>query len=209
MFETKISTRQSNIRTEERVLVQNKDGINIQISQKQGKDSCDKNLQINTDLTQQKIYANVAENTSYSGAIKRNIIDKNEIGQDKTIVTKANDDTQFTVVQKKRRRTQLQTTFGTAVSDELKGITRYAHLHVFGFAPNTTETIITTYLSKKDINETKIEQLKSRRPEEYASYKISVPLEVLEEAQKPSLWPTGVKINRFLERIWLKSQQKT
>ncbi|KAK9730087.1 hypothetical protein QE152_g15496 [Popillia japonica] len=118
-------------------------------------------------------------------------------------------DTEFTVVQRKRRRSQLQTTFGTAVSEEVKGITRYAHLHVFGFEPNTTEANITRYLSKKGINKIKIEQLKSRRPEEYASYKISVPLEMLEEAQKPSLWPTGVKMNRFLERIWLKSQQKT
>lgn len=110
---------------------------------------------------------------------------------------------------KRNRSSSLQTMYGTAKDISLKGITRYAHLHVFGMVPTTTPEIITKYLTERGINDTKCNQLKSKHPEDYASFKVSVPFERLEEVKKSDIWPAGARINRFLERIARRSAQTT
>ncbi|KAK9696678.1 hypothetical protein QE152_g31443 [Popillia japonica] len=197
----------------------------------------------NTDLRQQKtlINENNYQNKTYADATKWNFNDTH--GEKQAIVLDQIEPQKSvfnTVINKqKRRKPQLNTTHGTATNIELKGSVRYAHLHMYGLEPTTTEADITNYLSAKGINNTKLEKLKSKHPEEYASYKLSVPFEMLEEAKKPEeklkskhpeeyasyklsvpfemleeakkpeLWPSGVRLNRFLEQIWKKSQQKT
>lgn len=166
----------------------------------------------NTDLRQQKtlINENNYQNKTYADATKWNFNDTH--GEKQAIVLDQIEPQKSvfnTVINKQKRKPQLNTTHGTATNIELKGSVRYAHLHMYGLEPTTTEADITNYLSAKGINNTKLEKLKSKHPEEYASYKLSVPFEMLEEAKKPELWPSGVRLNRFLEQIWKKSQHKT
>ena len=114
--------------------------------------------------------------------------------------TQYNDDF-ITVVGRKRRQQNIATDIA------LKGTLEYAHLHVCGLEPNTSETDIMTYLTSKNIKNAKCSKIDSKRPEEYASFKLSVPKNIQEEAKKPELWPSGVRINRFLESIYKRKQK--
>lgn len=94
----------------------------------------------------------------------------------------------------------MDTIYGTAINTELKGTTtRYAHLHVYGLDPTTSDASITQHLKVNGITDIKLEKLKSKHPHNYASYKLSVPFEMLKEIKTSNFWPCGVKINRFLE----------
>jgi len=54
-----------------------------------------------------------------------------------------------------------------------------------------------THLNKNGMDSVVCEQLNSKNPSEYASFKLSFPIEMLNTIKKPELWPKGVKINRF------------
>lgn len=53
----------------------------------------------------------------------------------------------------------------------------YHDFHVFYLHPDTTQIEVEQFIAEHNINNAKIEQLPSKRPNEYASYKISVPQE--------------------------------
>lgn len=114
-----------------------------------------------------------------------------------------------TVVRRHKRKSNLRVTHGTATDTTLRGAIPYAHLHAYGLDPITTTTDIITHLNSKGITNPKVQKVKSKHPDEYASYKISVPSNLLNEVKKPELWPTGVKVNRFLERLQNKLTQVT
>ena len=95
---------------------------------------------------------------------------------------------------------------GTATNATIQGTIQYAHLHVCGLHPNTTIDSIIEYMKSKSFDNVKCEKLQAKRPDEYASFKVSLPLESLDDARQPELWPTGVRLNRFLERIYKKRQ---
>ncbi|KAK9753677.1 hypothetical protein QE152_g1847 [Popillia japonica] len=118
---------------------------------------------------------------------------------------KQNENDFITVQPRRKRNSALKTTFGTADGIKLKGAIRYSHLHVYGLHPLTTVSEVEEYLKSKGFNSSKCTQLQSKRPEEYASFKISVPFNSLEDAKNPNIWPSGVSINRFLERLAAKA----
>ncbi|KAK9674817.1 hypothetical protein QE152_g40832 [Popillia japonica] len=144
------------------------------------------------DLHQQKPIEYKNKNRMLLGAIKKNITSENSKASEDGN-NDASEQTEFTTVNRRHKRKQNQNiTRGTAKNIELKGIIRYAHLHVYGFEPDTSNDKITQYLITKNIE---------NRPTEYASYKISVPFELLDEARKPDLWPTSTsndKITQYL-----------
>lgn len=157
-----------------------------------------------TDLSQTKKITDTENiNFTYAGALKNNFTSV------KTNCTVENDAAEFIpVVRRQKRNSNLNITHGTATNTELKGVMRYAHLHVYGLDPNTTDNNINNYLAANGIANTKSEKLKAKHPDEYSSYKVSVPFEKLNEAIKPELWPSGVRVNRFLEQIWRKTRQE-
>lgn len=209
LIERQVSIQNIDTNPQDVVGLKKVDKINRQ-DQKPIQNTERKKTQQISDLGQQKVIENASKDLNYLGAIKRNIITNNNKELPETNNLNTNKEEEYiTVIRKQKRRSQINTTHGTGKNLELKGTIRYAHLHVYGFDPKTAEETIIKHLVTNKINNPKIEKLNSKYPDEYSSFKISVPFELLEEAKKPDIWPAGVRINRFLERIYRRSQEKT
>lgn len=87
---------------------------------------------------------------------------------------------------------------------DIQGAVRYAHLHIYRLAPTVTTEKLKNFIVSKNIRDPKCEQLVSRHPEEYSSFKVSVPMEYLEMVKQPHMWPENVCINRFFHRVMRK-----
>lgn len=84
-------------------------------------------------------------------------------------------------------------------SSTLKAAPRKAHFHVYRLAPETTEENVIQHLKIK-FPEVECQGLKSRYPDQYASFKVTVRSESAQEIMKPSCWPKGACINKFFQR---------
>lgn len=78
----------------------------------------------------------------------------------------------------------------------LKPAVNYDHWHLYRLDPRTTEEDVVDYL-KLEFPEVLVDKLKSRNPDVYASFKVSVSGQNRDNIRKPTLWPRGVRINRF------------
>lgn len=78
----------------------------------------------------------------------------------------------------------------------LKAAVRLTYWHLYNLDPDTTVSDITNYL-KPMFPEVQVDPLKSRNPEAYSSFKVAVSEHNREEINKPSLWPSGARLNRF------------
>lgn len=87
---------------------------------------------------------------------------------------------------------------GTAAGSTLRASTTYGYLHVYNLQPGTNVDDVVSHLRLQNITNVQCEGMESKYPERYASFKLTVPLEQLEEIKNPALWPRGSKINRFL-----------
>lgn len=85
------------------------------------------------------------------------------------------------------------------VSSTLRAAPRKAHFHVYRLAPETTEENVIQHLKVK-FPEVECQGLKSRYPDQYASFKVTVRSEFAQEIIKPSCWPRGACINKFFQR---------
>lgn len=102
----------------------------------------------------------------------------------------------------KRNDRKSNTIYGTAESDcAIKAVARYAHLHVYRLDPDLSVEQLSNYLKTKNILNSKVEKLQSKYPEQYSSFKVSVPLSCLEDIKNPNLWPKDTGINRFFYRL--------
>lgn len=99
-----------------------------------------------------------------------------------------------------------KTVLGTGKINEIKAITLYSHAHISNLDPELTADKILQYLNKNDLKEVKCIKLKSNRPDEYSSFKISVPSSEFTKVKDPTLWPEGTRINNFLFHL-MKNQQ--
>lgn len=71
---------------------------------------------------------------------------------------------------------------------------------MYGTATILLDTLICMSLSRyndKGINGIKCNQIKSKHPENYASFKVSVPFDRLDGAKKSDIWPAAARINGF------------
>lgn len=120
-------------------------------------------------------------------------------------VTGVNDeikDSGWSVVTKKRKFKQLDAIQGSNKnSSSIKGVASYSHLHVYRLDPTLKPEQIVSYLESQDVIGSKCEQLNSKFPEIYSSFKVSVPEKYLNEVMKPEKWPENVRVNRFFERL--------
>lgn len=116
----------------------------------------------------------------------------------------------FTVVTRKKRYTKPKAPLirGTAEDSVIRGVMKYAYLHAYRLDPTLKAENVKNCLLSKNIGTVMCEQLNSKYPEEYSSFKVSLPAEKVEEARNPSLWPTGVCIDHFLLHLGQNKAQK-
>ena len=112
----------------------------------------------------------------------------------------SDEDGEFKLVVRKRQRSKT-TIRGTGSNTNLEGSRIYSHFHIFNLAPKTTTEDVLEHLKNNSIANAKCEAMKSRRPEEYSSFKISVLMTDEENVRKPDFWPKGVCLNRFLTKL--------
>lgn len=105
------------------------------------------------------------------------------------------------VINKKRKQNKRRSIVGTGKSDEIKAVTLFSHAHISNLYPDITTEKLINYLNKKDLKDVKCIQLRSNRPDEYSSFKVSVPSSEFEKLKDPNLWPEGTRINNFLFRL--------
>lgn len=132
-----------------------------------------------------------------TGAIKKQIINND---QNKNVCNNEDNPTDgFTLVKRKtNKNTRSQNTIkGVANTSDLVAATRFIHLHVYWLNKDTTVEKLKSYLNNKNFKQVICEKLNSRRPEEYASFKVSVPTTDLDAIRKPEIWPVGACVNRF------------
>ncbi|CAH1099601.1 unnamed protein product [Psylliodes chrysocephalus] len=97
-----------------------------------------------------------------------------------------------------RRNRNLITGSGITTNCSLKAAIRtvYKHLHVTNMDPATSEQELLTYL-KGVVPSIRVEKLNSRFPDDYASFKVSAPINDHHQLLVPEIWPEKVMINEF------------
>lgn len=76
---------------------------------------------------------------------------------------------------------------------------RLSHIHITRLSPSTSVEDINKFLNNITTNFT-CEQLKSKQPDIYSSFKITFPSEYETKLMDPELWPEGIMINKFFLR---------
>lgn len=112
------------------------------------------------------------------------------------------------VERKTRKKKISNTTYGSAEDSSIKGATLFSHFHVTGLEPNITEEDVVNYLKEKSIVDVKCEKMVAKRPEEYSSFKLSVPVIYKEQITSSNTWPLYVRLNPFLQRLAKRSEKK-
>lgn len=107
----------------------------------------------------------------------------------------------WTAVTKKSNRKSTIICGSNNTETVIKGVVKYAHLHVFRLAPTVTEDNLKDYLTSKGIDKLKCEKLISKHPDDYSSFKVSVPMDMLERVKQPTMWPENVCVNRFFHHL--------
>jgi hypothetical protein len=99
-------------------------------------------------------------------------------------------------IEKNKMRSKPLIGSSTATST-LSSIPKNVHLHVSRLSPDTEAEKLQAYLRPFVISISSCEKLKSKRPEVYSSFRISLPASELEKVMDPQIWPQGISINRY------------
>lgn len=80
---------------------------------------------------------------------------------------------------------------------QLQGVPKTISLHVYRLSPATKVEHVINFLKNK-FPEVRVEQLTSRHPDMYSSFKVDIYEEHFEAALDPNLWPLNACVRRFL-----------
>lgn len=83
----------------------------------------------------------------------------------------------------------------------IKGVAKLCHLHVYRLDPAMTAEQLTEFLTAKEVAGVKCEQLKSKFPESYSSFKVSASNKFQDALMQADFWPEDVCVNRFFFRL--------
>lgn len=128
----------------------------------------------------------------YSSVVKQALVNKTNDNGESNLMNE-----EFTLVYNKHRKRRESPIMGTALNSSLKGTITFKHFHVYGIAPETSSAEVVSYLQNNKFKDIKCEKMNAKHPNDYTSFKISVPCEQTEEFKRPELWPSGVKINNY------------
>ncbi|KAK9871499.1 hypothetical protein WA026_012870 [Henosepilachna vigintioctopunctata] len=89
----------------------------------------------------------------------------------------------------------------------IKGIKQLSHTHICKLDPNLKEQDIIQHVKANGINDVQCIKLDSRKPDEYSSFRISVPKNDTEKLRNADIWPEGVIVSPFLFRLYQHKNQ--
>lgn len=147
---------------------------------------------------------------SYSNAVKRQPAQK-ETTPNKNIVRNMSiqDNIQTRSKQDDRRRRKMPIIYGSSDDNcTIKAATRYVHFHAFRLDPDLTDHDLEAYLRNRQIDDVKCTRISSKHPDEYSSFKVTVPARLEEVIVDPKIWPNNACLNRFLFRLWKENPEK-
>lgn len=101
---------------------------------------------------------------------------------------------------RRRRRRASRAVVGTRASDAAGGLSaapRLHHHHVFNFAPATSCDDIKNFLSTAGLSGIECVRLNSRRPEVYASFRLSAHESLDSTLTNAGFWPEGIFVKRY------------
>ena len=110
-----------------------------------------------------------------------------------------NDKELFTTVVKRKQNRKVvvgKDSNGDPNLCNLKGVPRFVSLHVYRLSPETRVEHLVNYL-KPRFPEVKCEQLNSKHPEEYASFKVDIFDKNLDKALDGNIWPSNARVRRY------------
>jgi hypothetical protein len=81
----------------------------------------------------------------------------------------------------------------STATSTLSSIPKNVHLHVSRLTPDTEAEILQEYLRPFVTSISSCEKLKSKRPEVYSSFRISLPASELEKVMDPQIWPQLIR----------------
>lgn len=132
----------------------------------------------------------------------RRVEDKDEMmntGDEKKDKQEVVDVWEFQRNQKRRINKNEKTVTGTLKQENtFKGVTRFFDYHVYNCEPQLTVEELRNYI-KNDIliPEVTCEKMNSKHPERYSSFKVSVPVNYIDNFKNPNVWPEHVCVNKF------------
>jgi len=132
-------------------------------------------------------------------SVMENLININNLNKADNV---SNENNFQTVSYKRKQKTNKHLIHGSGTNiTSLTAAPKLGHIHVCGLHPEVTDIMVQNHLKHNDIANATCEKLNSKHPTEYASYKISFPIDFLEKVKNPSMWPQGVKVNKFFHNI--------
>ncbi|KAG5881948.1 hypothetical protein JTB14_020512 [Gonioctena quinquepunctata] len=102
---------------------------------------------------------------------------------------------------KVRRRGKASYLIGDKGDDtgDLMTISKYIDLHVTRLKPDTQPDELLNFL-KPTLSDVRCSAVKSKFPQSYSSYKVSVKEEEMNKAWTQEVWPKGALVSHFLSR---------
>lgn len=90
---------------------------------------------------------------------------------------------------------------GTSKTHNLHAVPKikFSHIHITRLSPETTTSDLENFFNG-NIPNVSCEQLTSRKPEVYSSFKLTLPTEFLEKVLSPDFWPEGIAVNEFFTK---------
>ncbi|KAG5879084.1 hypothetical protein JTB14_006352 [Gonioctena quinquepunctata] len=98
---------------------------------------------------------------------------------------------------KQHHRRRNKPFIGTITGCPLKAVVQKTYLHVYKFDMKPKDV---SYFLRKPFPEVEVEQLESKHPQFYSSFKVAINGYNNERAMNPALWPEGAFVNWFLYR---------
>ncbi|XP_044759583.1 uncharacterized protein LOC123317229 [Coccinella septempunctata] len=110
---------------------------------------------------------------------------------------------------KPKRKSKSTLVVGSCSGDStVEGIEKMKFLHVSNLKPDTTADNLLKFLNRNFSNQVKCEPLKSRFPESYSSFKVTILDSEYDKALVPTNWPNRANVRVFFHRRPMKQDQQ-
>lgn len=121
---------------------------------------------------------------------------------DETVVKPNHDDGKWSTIERRgNRKAVIGTMKGGAAGQQssLIAVQKKCHLFVSRLRPGTEAEEVNSFL-RPNFGGVSCEPLKSKYPESYASFRVTVDSDKLQEIMDPSQWPIGTLVTRFFQQ---------